>query len=285
MPRSHRRSITRSEPIQIQEPEPDYSAFRAQVALWFQDLSADINSRTGYLIKEPKGVYGSRLKQLIRYMIHQSNEIKLIRTSQEIRTQSLCVYLFHLFKFFGEYILPASLTLGTAYVYYGSPLPLYTPLVLISVYCGSLVGFRLFLNIQHLLSRQWMLWKAQALFLQEQEEAMERAITGIVRPFLIQTFERLLCDSKPFVAIKSVYLTYNSDLELMRSTLFERAEAYVKGIPFSELLVLGKISKQYLNGLYRLVRDSDQRMSDALYTLTQEIERVPATIKRQITNS
>lgn len=281
MPRSHRRSITRSEPIQ----EPDYSEFRAQVALWFQDLSVDIDPRTGYLIKEPKGVYGSRIKQLVHYMIHQSNEIKVILTSQEIRTQGLCIYLFHLFKFFGEYILPAFVTAGAAYAYYGSPLRLYTPFVLMSVYFGSMLGFKLFLNIQHLLSKQWMLWKAQALFLQEQEEAVERAVTGIVRPFLIQTFERLLCDSKPFVAIKSVYLTYNSDLELMRSTLFERAEAYVKVISFPELLVLGKISKQYLNGLYRLIRDSDQRMSDALYTLNQEIEQVPATLKRQITNS
>jgi hypothetical protein len=346
---------------QQEQPNPDYTEFRNQVNLWYQDLFLDTDPKTGYLIKEPKGFYGSRIKQLVHYVFQQSNEVKAIQTNQQIRTSSLSIYIFHVFKYLIEYILPALFALAAAYLYYSSAdsvpskssqdslvsldnvtetglysaaqtagtyigdfarsllsVPvgfatstvdrvlhvqegldffqtygykfIYTLLIGFSVYCISLLLFRLLLNIQHLISKQWTLWKVQGLFLKETQETIERAITSTIRPFLLKSYEQLLCQTsegmsnqqKTRAFVKSMYLTYTNDLSMLRSMFFERAEAHIKTIPFSELLVQGQVSKQYLNGLYRLIRDSDQQLSMLLFDLNQEIAQV-SPIRRQLT--
>jgi hypothetical protein len=359
MPR--RRSQTQ---LAVQEqPTPDYSEFRDQVNTWFQDLFLDTNSKTGYLVKEPQGFYGSRLKQLIRYVYQQSNEVKAIQTNQQIRASSICIYLFHVVRFLSEYILPAVFAMAAAYLYYysaesvftTSPLIqvipinktnnitlysiaqgagtfigdfarellsvpvsfatstvdrvlhvqegldffqshghklLYTPLIAFGVYFGSFLLLRFLLNLQQLISKQTTLWAAQGLFLQETQETIERAVTGIVKPFLIKSYEGLLHQTsedqktspKTRALVQSIYLTYNNDLDMLRETLFEKAEAHVKAIPFSELLVQGQVSKQYLNGLYRLIRDSDQQLATVLFDLNQELGRIPSDSRRLLTN-
>jgi hypothetical protein len=160
------------------------------------------------------------------------------------------------------------------------------------VYLLTLLGFKLLLNIQHLVAKQWTLWSAQQLFLQETEETVERAITSIVRPFLIKSYEQLLCQTsegepmnqKTRAFVKSMYLAYNNDLNMLRESLFERAETHVKAIPFSELLNQGQISKQYLSGLYQLIRDSDQQLSMLLFDLNHELARIPTESKRLLMN-
>jgi hypothetical protein len=162
----------------------------------------------------------------------------------------------------------------------------------LSVYLLTLLVLKLLLNIQHLVAKQWTLWAAQHLFLRETEETIERAITGIVRPFLIKSYEQLLCQTsegepmnqKTRAFVKSMYLAYNNDLNMLRESLFERAETHIKAIPFSELLNQGQISKQYLNGLYRLIRDSDQQLSMLLFDLNHELARIPTESKRLLMN-
>ena len=362
----------RSQPqnvIQIQQQEqqdPDYSEFRNQVNAWFQDVFLDTDPTTGYLIKAPKGFYGSRLKQLIRYVYQQSNEVKAIQTQQQIRPSSLCLYMGHVFKFLSEYVLPILMALTMAYLYYSAdviprqsivsqPLPptdiitvnvtdtshwysvaqgagtfvgdfarnlLSVPvgfaastvdrvfhvqegldffqtygyrficalLIGLSAYLLTLLVLKLLLNIQQLVAKQWTLWAAQHLFLRETEETIERAITSIVRPFLIKSYEQLLCQTsenthqKTRAFVKSMYLAYNNDLDMLRESLFDRAETHVKAIPFSELLIQGQVSKQYLTGLYRLIRDSDQQLSMLLFDLNHELARIPAESKRLLMN-
>ena len=351
---------------QQEEPDqsnPDYSEFRDEVNKWFQDLFLDTDPKTGYLVKEPQGFYGSRLKQLVHYVFQQSNEVKAIQTHQRLKTSSLCVYIRHVFRFLSEYILPAVFAVTAAYLYYysadsvftTSPLIqvipinktnnitlysiaqdagtfvgdfarellsvpvsfatstvdrvlhvqegldffqihghklLYTPLIGLGVYFGSFVLLRFLLNLQPLVSKQSTLWAAQSLFLQETRETIERATTGIIRPFLIKSYEGLLHQTsddqktspKTRALVQSIYLTYNNDLSMLRETLFEKGESYVKAIPFSELLVQGQISKQYLNGLYRLIRDSDQQLATVLFDLNQELGRIPSESRRLLTN-
>ena len=166
---------------------------------------------------------------------------------------------------------------------------IYACTLAISVYLLSLLVFKLLLNIQQLVAKQWTLWAAQNLFLRETEETIERAVTSIVRPFLIKSYEELLCQTskgkeKTRAFVKSMYLAYNNDLTLLREALFDRAETHIKAIPFSELLARGQISKQYLNGLYRLIRDSDQQLSMLLFDLNHELARIPAESKRLLMN-
>ena len=161
-----------------------------------------------------------------------------------------------------------------------------------SVYLLSLLVFRLLLNIQTLVFKQWILWNAQLLFLKETEETIERAITGIVRPFLIKSYEQFLCQTsenpsmkqKTKAFIKSMYLAYNNDLTMLREALFERAEAYIKTLSFSELLTQGQVSKQYLNGLNRLIKNSDRQLSMLLYDLNDELARIPAVSRKLLMN-
>jgi hypothetical protein len=163
-------------------------------------------------------------------------------------------------------------------------------LIGLSVYLLTLLVFRLLSNIQQLMAKQWTLWAAQQLFLRETEETIERAITGIVRPFIIKSYEQLLCQTsentqqKTRAFVRSMYLAYNNDLNMLRESLFDRAEAHIKTIPFSELLNQGQISKQYLNGLYRLIRDSDQQLSMLLFDLNHELARISAESKRLLMN-
>jgi hypothetical protein len=347
-----------------EQPTPDYSEFRDQVNLWFQDVFLDTDSKTGYLVKEPQGFYGSRLKQLVRYVYQQSNEVKAIQTQQQIRPSSLCLYISHVFKFLSEYVLPILMALTAAYLYYStapiviaSPPPslppptdvitvnatdsqwysvaqgagtfvgdfarnllsvpvgfaastmdrvlhvqesmdffqthgyrfIYACVLGFSVYFLTLLLFKFLLNIQNLVSKQWTLWLAQYIFLKETEETIERAVTGIVRPFLIKSYEELLCQTskgptKTRAFVKSMYLAYNNDLTMLREALFERAETYIKAIPFSELLARCQVSNQYLSGLYRLIRDSDQQLSMLLFDLNHELARIPAVPRQLLTN-
>ena len=101
---------------------------------------------------------------------------------------------------------------------------------------------------------------------------------------LHQTSDDQKTSPKTRALVQSIYLTYNNDLSMLRETLFEKGESYVKAIPFSELLVQGQISKQYLNGLYRLIRDSDQQLATVLFDLNQELGRIPSESRRLLTN-
>ena len=81
-----------------------------------------------------------------------------------------------------------------------------------------------------------------------------------------------------------MYLAYNNDLTMLREALFERAEAYIKTLSFSELLTQGQVSKQYLNGLNRLIKNSDRQLSMLLYDLNDELARIPAVSRKLLMN-
>jgi hypothetical protein len=354
---------TRSRSASQQSVSTDYTDFRSKINEWFQDIYADVDAKTGYLVKQPTGFYGSKVRSLVRYIYMQSSEVKAIQANQQIHASSMCIYLFHIVKYLSEYILPALFSFVTAYLYYvtESPTPyipafnytepvtpilentttwfpsvseagallgdlahttlsvpiqffastldrtlhlkeglevvqsnsqklFWTPLIAIGVYILSFVLLKCLLNMQHLLSSQWALWTYQALFLKETEEAIERAVTGIIRPYLVTQYEQLLfqssdsqqVDSASRNSIKSLYLTYNNDMELLHETLHERADQYIRSIPFAEILVLGRLSKQYMAALYALIRDSSEHLSSTLFELNQQLLQ---PTKRQLTYS
>jgi len=161
----------------------------------------------------------------------------------------------------------------------------YTPVIAIGVYIASFVCLKCLLNMNSLLTAQWALWKAQGLFLKETEDAIERAVVGLVRPYLVGYYEQLLFQTQlgQSSLLQSLCQTYANDLELLKETTYERATAHIKTVPFAELLVLGNISKRYLEGIRLLIRHSDEQLSAVLFQLNQEISRVPESMKRQLT--
>jgi hypothetical protein len=166
----------------------------------------------------------------------------------------------------------------------------WTPMIAVGVYIASFVLLKCLLNMQHLLSSQWALWTYQSLFLKETEEAIERAVTGIIRPYLVTHYEQYLFQSSDSQqvdpasrnSLKSLYLTYNNDMELLRETLHERVDQHIRSIPFAEILVLGRLSKRYMAALYALIRDSSDHLSSTLFDLNQQLLQ-PS--KRQLTYS
>ena len=120
MPRTRRGSY--HEQQEQQEPL-ELTPFRQKVNEWLQDVYADTDPKTGYIVKHPKGVYGQKIKGLIQHIYSQSPQVKLILGTRNIRANSLCIYIFHVFKFLSNYVLPPIAALMAAYLYYYSEVP------------------------------------------------------------------------------------------------------------------------------------------------------------------
>ena len=131
----------------------------------------------------------------------------------------------------------------------------YTPLLFVGVYCATLVLVRFFLNLYTLFSAERTLWNYQELILQETAQVVERAVTSLLRPELLE--ER----------------TANP---LLLETLVTR----IKSKPLPELLVLGHVSTQYTNGLHMLIRHADEELSTAMFRLTNELHKIEGGLTR-----
>ena len=53
----------------------------------------------------------------------------------------------------------------------------------------------------------------------------------------------------------------------------------------AEILVLGKLSKRYMAGLYTLIRDSNDQLSSILFEFNQQLLQVAPNPKRFLTNT
>jgi hypothetical protein len=98
---------------------------------WISDLHADMNPATGYLVKEPKGFYGKRVKELVQYARSLSVEIKAIQHSRQARTHPCLQYFFSVFQFLSDTVFPVLFALIASYYYYSWAAPVEEQPVLI----------------------------------------------------------------------------------------------------------------------------------------------------------
>lgn len=131
----------------------------------------------------------------------------------------------------------------------------YTPLLFVGVYCVTLVLIRFFLNLYTLFSAERTLWNYQELILQETAQVVERAVTSLLRPALLERYK---------------------EGPLLMETLVTR----IKNKPLPELLVLGHVSSQYTNGLHMLIRHADEELSTAMFRLTNELHKIEGGLTR-----
>jgi hypothetical protein len=131
----------------------------------------------------------------------------------------------------------------------------YTPLLFVGVYCATLVLVRFLLNLYTLFSAERTLWNYQELILQETAQVVERAVTSLLRPALLEGFQ---------------------EGPLLLETLVTR----IKAKPLPELLVLGHVSTQYTNGLHMLIRHADEELSTAMFRLTNELHKIEGGLTR-----
>lgn len=85
---------------------------------WFEDMNRDMDMNTGYLIKNPLGTYGKRVKELVNHALSQSSEVKAIQNSRKAKPHPFMIYTFQVCKFLAEYVLPIVIAALISYTYY-----------------------------------------------------------------------------------------------------------------------------------------------------------------------
>jgi hypothetical protein len=357
MPRTRRRSYSGQEQEQQQQQGQqqqgqqslDLVPFRQKVNEWLHDVYADTDIKTGALVQQPTGFYGRKARALVQQIYSSSPQVKLILGTRTVRSNYACLYLFYIFKFLCNYVIPPLAAFLAAYVYYFSevpePIPMtppsfanttdtwaldpvaagtwtgnglrtllsvpfqflattldrtlhvteavdsvhvtgsrlfYTPFVALTAYSLTYLTLQCLLNLQMLLSKQWTLWSYQDLFLKETSEAIERSVTGYLKPQLLYTFEQYLINSSESQSqiLEPLLYTYRDDWDLLREMIMERLVNTIRLIPLAEHLVQGKISEQYVKGIHVLIRHADEDLSALLLQLNQEIHRFPGEVRQ-----
>ena len=325
------------------------------------DMRTDVHPNTGYIIPDPKGLYGKQIKELTQYVCSRSPELNAIKQSRQLKSSTYCLYLFEVFKFLANYVLPLASALYIAYMYYttdftaslpqsipesvdsiidftnttplspeptpatttitigswitdvmkNSPSPsdagiwlgstlqwaaatpiqfigntldsafnlsyfagkaeklFYTPFVAVAVYFSTLFVLRFLINLQTLYSAQITLWNYQDLILQETSQVIERAITQIAQPHLLNQYDAILKGNSNALQL------YNDNYSLAQLTMAERLSIHIKTIPFHELLKQGGVSPQYMTGIFMLIKHADEELGQIMFRMSQELNQLP----------
>jgi hypothetical protein len=329
------------------------------------DMRTDIHPNTGYIVGSPKGLYGKQIKELTQYICSRSPELNAIKQSRKLKSSTYCLYLFEVFKFLANYVLPLASALCIAYMYYTTdftaslpqtipesvdpiidftnttPIPpgststststttttigswiadsiqtipspsdagiwlgstlqwaaatpiqfigntldsafnlsyfagkaeklFYTPFIGVAVYFSTLFVLRFLINLQTLYSAQITLWNYQELILQETGQVIERAITQIAQPHLLNQYDSILKGQ-----MDTNLQLYNDNYSLAQLTMIERLSIRIKSIPFHELLKQGGVSPQYMTGIFMLIKHADEELGQIMFRMSQELNQLP----------
>jgi hypothetical protein len=178
------------------------------------------------------------------------------------------------------------------YVSYNSHQLFWTPVLFLTLYFSTIVVLRFLLNLRALASAESMLWHYQEILLTETEQAIERAITGIMRPACTKQFETLLLEAsyneddvsgnqlvltnrKTF---ERIHATYQTNFDILPVVLLDRIANDIKRIPVPKLLAMGNLSPEYMKCIHKLIRLADEELSTTMLEFNEELARVPTTI-------
>jgi len=146
------------------------------------------------------------------------------------------------------------------------------PFLFIAVYGVTKLLGRLLIHMSTLCSAHNRVWFLQNLLIKETEEALERAIVGRVKPFLMLEYEKLL--NRP--DYKGLYM---NNLPIVQLNLAEQVSAEIKSTPFAELVKEGQLSALYAQTIHGLIRHADDGLSNTLFEFHEEIHRIPDRIQ------
>jgi len=361
---------TRADPPPVQMPillSPATTIYH-----WLSDVQGDIDESTGYLVAHPKGIFGKKVKELVRYTKSLSVEVKAIHHSRRTRLHPCLQSLGSILHFLSEFVCPVVFAAAAAYAYYQwTPTEVDSPPILPSInttttnasdtgpfdwlpsarQAGQFVGSslrsiitapvdfltnavdrglhveetvaivqstgtklillpllfgavyflvkltsRLLVHAQTLCSAYSRVWHLQDLLLTETDQALERAITGLLKPALRTHFEQML-EGRVLTRATSSALTtgasterslvhlnsiYRNNLPLLRTTLLDRLSSDLKTIPFAELVRLGQLPPTYTKTIHALIRHADEELSQTLFAFHEELHRLPDTIQRRV---
>lgn len=342
------RSAEKSMPIPISTPIP----IPTLAQTWLQDMNKDTDINTGYLVKQPQGVYGRRVRELINHTMSQSSEVKAILNSRKAKPHPFTTYTFHICKFLAEYVFPVMLAGSISYMYYqGSqteptsppgPVPvkpfkfrpstsfdsaiytggflgefahgilsvpiglilgfverglrmseighymvnsrntfIYTPILFVLVYFMTLFLSRFLLNLYKIWRSEQTLWAYQEVVLQETDRTLERAITGLLRPHLLDYYHAYM-NTQPenpiTVHVRDLKTQFAGQEEGIRMSILDILSHKIKMVSFPDLMCQGNVSAEYLEGVHKLIRLADEDLSTTMFRLNREIANVPGSV-------
>jgi len=147
------------------------------------------------------------------------------------------------------------------------------PVLFLGIYFLTKILSRLIHHVYTLCTSHRRVWFLQELLLKETEEALERAIVGIAKPYLFTQYERLL--SRDEISLKPV-VTRSSDTRISDPRiLLNRISDEIKKIPFAELVKRGQLSTLYTKTIHALIRHADEELSTTMFAFHEEINRIP----------
>jgi hypothetical protein len=343
MSRRNRSPNTEGKPLSGPSP--------ALAKTWMEDMNQDSDIHTGYLVKQPQGVYGRRVKELINHTISQSSEVKAILSSRKAKPHPFTIYTFHICKFLAEYVVPVVLAGSISYMYYkrsqaevfeAQPPPMkpfkfrpstsfdsaihtggflgdfahgilsvpvglilgfverglrmseighymvnsrntfiYTPILFVLVYFMTLFLSRFFLNLYKIWRAEQTLWSYQEVVLQETERTLERAITGLLRPHLLDYFHAYM-NTQPenpiTIHVRNLKTQFIGQEEGIRMSILDSLSHKIKMMSFPDLMCHGNVSAEYLEGVHKLIRLADEDLSTTLFRLNREIATIPGSV-------
>jgi hypothetical protein len=330
---------------------------------WIQDVHRDGDSKTGYLVKQPTGVYGKKVKELVRYAGSLSVELKAIRQSRQLRVHPCLQYFATVFQFLSEFVFPVTFASLASYAYYqwtpeenDPPLEevhsstngtsadgildwipsstaagqwvggtlrsivtvpvnfvfnavdrgvhaqealdyvqstgfkmLLLPLLFLVVYFLVKLASKLIGNLQHLCASHNRVWQLQELLLTETEEALERAVSKLLKPALLSQYEQMLSipsqsPTNPLMvqdaeSIRALITVYRENPPLLRESILDRLSAEIKATPFAELVRIGNLSPTYTKTIHALIRHADEELSETMFAFHKELHHLPETIQ------
>jgi hypothetical protein len=337
---------------------------------WIKDVHADTDNKTGYLVKHPTGVYGKKVKELVRYFLSLSVEVKAIEQSRRIRVHPCFQYFFAILRFLSEFVFPVVFAVAASYTYYhhsaeevaeipnSAPSPpiekgrdwvaaaaaiataagrrlgstvrsiitvpvtfvanavdrglhleeaatyvqttgvkmLLLPVLFLSVYFLTKLLARLASHIYAMCAAHRRVWTLQQILLSETEEALERAIGGLLKPTMRTCYEQMLGVQRVTRSVAkqgqgalvlrdsvgTLVTTYTGSPALLRDSILDRLSGDIKAIPFAELVRIGQLSPIYAKTIHALIRHADEELSSTMFAFHEELSRLPDTVSSRL---
>jgi hypothetical protein len=170
------------------------------------------------------------------------------------------------------------------------------PVLFLSVYFLTKLLARLASHIYAMCAAHRRVWTLQQILLSETEEALERAIGGLLKPTMRTCYEQMLGVQRMTRSagklgqgalvlrdpLGTLVTTYTGNPTLLRDSILDRLSADIKAIPFAELVRIGHLSPTYAKTIHALIRHADEELSSTMFAFHEELSRLPDTVSSRL---
>ena len=128
----------------------------------------------------------------------------------------------------------------------------------------------------------------QSEFMNELEDSIERSIMSIVRPVLMEQFEKLLyitninSNDENKNAAMEIINVFSSDYNVLYVYIFVPLEEKIRGMELSEIMRSSPMSSNFIETLFQLVRHSGDDLAQHLNRLNRSLMEMPYAMRESV---